>query len=193
MDPVAGQKPLFNRHIVSNITLGLLEDSGWYLPDYTKAGHLSWGKDAGCDFIAQDCSTYSSAHPDQVYFCSSESDLGCVSDNTAIGHCSKNDQTLNGCMTIETFVNTDCLQQENENKLDTLASHVFLESHGLESRCIGVEPPLFRSKYGFRTLELPYRCYKQFCVDDELFLDIEGFSARCGSIKSHSYVENAPV
>ena len=41
--------------VFSRITLALLEDSGWYIPDYDKAQPLSWGAGAGCDFATKSC------------------------------------------------------------------------------------------------------------------------------------------
>lgn len=37
-----------NYMAVSNMTLALFEDSGWYKPDYSKAEDLWWGKNGGC-------------------------------------------------------------------------------------------------------------------------------------------------
>jgi hypothetical protein len=36
--------------VVSELTLALLEDSGMYRADYSKAMNWSWGKNAGCHF-----------------------------------------------------------------------------------------------------------------------------------------------
>ena len=41
--------------VYSWLTLALLEDSGWYIPDYDKAQPLSWGAGAGCDFATKSC------------------------------------------------------------------------------------------------------------------------------------------
>jgi len=35
---------------MSNLTLSLLEDSGWYKVNRTFAEHFLWGKDEGCQF-----------------------------------------------------------------------------------------------------------------------------------------------
>jgi len=43
-------KPVYTR-----LTFALLEDSGWYIPDYSKAQDLSWGKGAGCEFATKSC------------------------------------------------------------------------------------------------------------------------------------------
>ena len=37
--------------VISNISLALFEDSGWYMPNYELAEDMWWGKDRGCDFI----------------------------------------------------------------------------------------------------------------------------------------------
>jgi leishmanolysin-like peptidase len=41
--------------ILSNITLALYEDSGWYKPNYAQADLLRWGKNEGCDFVTAGC------------------------------------------------------------------------------------------------------------------------------------------
>ena len=35
--------------LISKITLALFEDSGWYMPDYSQAEDMWWGKNRGCD------------------------------------------------------------------------------------------------------------------------------------------------
>ena len=37
--------------LISEITLALFEDSGWYMPDYSQAEDMWWGKNRGCDFV----------------------------------------------------------------------------------------------------------------------------------------------
>ena len=39
----------------SDITLALLEDSGWYKPDYSYAEKIDWGYQKGCDFHNKKC------------------------------------------------------------------------------------------------------------------------------------------
>eukprot|EP00928_Gymnodinium_smaydae_P034457 TRINITY_DN24409_c0_g1_i4.p1 TRINITY_DN24409_c0_g1~~TRINITY_DN24409_c0_g1_i4.p1 ORF type:complete len:1241 (+),score=177.76 TRINITY_DN24409_c0_g1_i4:137-3859(+) len=50
MTPYAG---LFPR--VSTMTLALLEDSGWYKPDYDYAGVFDFGRGLGCGFLTEKC------------------------------------------------------------------------------------------------------------------------------------------
>ena len=43
--------PMTQRHMMFDaITLGFLEDSGWYKPVYTVSEDMWWGKDRGCAF-----------------------------------------------------------------------------------------------------------------------------------------------
>ena len=40
---------------ISEFTLALLQDSGWYKPKYFTGGLFRFGKNKGCDFINEDC------------------------------------------------------------------------------------------------------------------------------------------
>ena len=31
--------------------MALMEDTGWYLPNYDMADELKWGRNLGCDFV----------------------------------------------------------------------------------------------------------------------------------------------
>lgn len=46
-----------NTQSYSNITLALLEDSGWYSVDYALGMFLRFGKGKGCDFVSQSCTS----------------------------------------------------------------------------------------------------------------------------------------
>ncbi|KAL5961561.1 Leishmanolysin-like peptidase [Taenia solium] len=43
---------------LSNLTLAFLEDTGWYLPNYSLAEHLAWGANRGCIFSTESCYSY---------------------------------------------------------------------------------------------------------------------------------------
>ena len=52
-------KPSDNgQQYLSRITLALMEDTGWYVGDYTHAPYLQWGRNAGCTFPTWTCSAY---------------------------------------------------------------------------------------------------------------------------------------
>ena len=44
------QNPIYSR-----ITMALMEDTGWYMPNYELADDLKWGRNLGCDFALQSC------------------------------------------------------------------------------------------------------------------------------------------
>ena len=35
--------------------MALMEDTGWYLPNYAMAEELTWGAGLGCDFALKSC------------------------------------------------------------------------------------------------------------------------------------------
>ena len=41
--------------VYSDLTLALLQDSGWYLPDYSYGQTIQWGYQKGCNFFDDDC------------------------------------------------------------------------------------------------------------------------------------------
>lgn len=47
--------------IISNITLALMEDTGWYIANYSMAEPMSWGKGLGCDFVMKSCKEWISS------------------------------------------------------------------------------------------------------------------------------------
>ena len=44
------QNPIYSR-----ITMALMEDTGWYSPNYAMAEDLKWGRGLGCDFALKSC------------------------------------------------------------------------------------------------------------------------------------------
>lgn len=40
---------------ISNFTLKLLDDSGWYQVNYSKVDPIFWGKGRGCNFFSKAC------------------------------------------------------------------------------------------------------------------------------------------
>lgn len=45
----------YGENYISELSLALLEDSGWYKVDYSKAQGIKWGKGKGCDFLNEKC------------------------------------------------------------------------------------------------------------------------------------------
>lgn len=80
MTGVASERP-----VLSAVTLALLEDSGWYYPNYSMAEHLAWGYKKGCPFVTNRCNT--GWPTGEGYFCSVQGEAGCSYDRAAIGSC----------------------------------------------------------------------------------------------------------
>ena len=53
-------EPYTTEQVISEFTLALLEDSGWYKINYYTGGLMRFGKNQGCDFIDKDCLKYKS-------------------------------------------------------------------------------------------------------------------------------------
>lgn len=75
---------------VSEFTLALMEDSGWYVIDYDFSDPFFWGKNAGCDFLDNtvDC-VDKTTHKTNFYpfFCDDIGDKGCNHEYTAPAGC----------------------------------------------------------------------------------------------------------
>ncbi|KAL5517551.1 hypothetical protein EMCRGX_G003113 [Ephydatia muelleri] len=88
--------PAFNLKL-SEMTLALLQDTGWYQVDFSKAEPLQWGKNAGCQFVLGSCRGYINNRlptgGSTVPFCSDITNtskplkLGCTLDRDATGYC----------------------------------------------------------------------------------------------------------
>lgn len=72
----------------SSLTLALMEDSGWYLANYTNSKMSPWGLGRGCAFINQLCLKVNDAGETVVpefgkgYFCNQGAEKGCSSELT---------------------------------------------------------------------------------------------------------------
>ena len=81
----------YPEQVISEITLALLEDLGWYEVNYYTGGLMRFGKNKGCDFIYNDCinvfnSTYALPKFNNE-FCSSDSFGTCSSGRQSRGYC----------------------------------------------------------------------------------------------------------
>lgn len=72
------------------LTMALLEDSGWYVPNWSEVPPLDFGKGAGCGFVRSRADTFVAANPRQPWFCRSNATLNvCTFDHEAIAECFK--------------------------------------------------------------------------------------------------------
>lgn len=73
---------------VTALTLALLEDSGWYVPNYGVAQNSPFGLGVGCDFAEEEC-LQNGLVPEwaTVTFCNDAQHIGCSADRRLIAHC----------------------------------------------------------------------------------------------------------
>mmetsp|Transcript_19140 Transcript_19140/g.37194 ORF Transcript_19140/g.37194 Transcript_19140/m.37194 type:complete len:728 (+) Transcript_19140:261-2444(+) len=73
---------------VTALTLALLEDSGWYMPNYSVAQNSPFGLGAGCDFVTEKCIQQENV-PEWAYgtFCDSGDSVGCTPDKKMVAYC----------------------------------------------------------------------------------------------------------
>lgn len=45
----------YGENYISNFTLAIMEDSGWYKVDYSKSQVIPWGREKGCQFLNDKC------------------------------------------------------------------------------------------------------------------------------------------
>ena len=82
--------------VISNITLALFEDSGFYKVNYYSGGLFKFGKNKGCEFLNQKCIINGQALSEE--FCVTPDQPMCSRSRTVKGHCGIYD--YNGIMTI---------------------------------------------------------------------------------------------
>ena len=117
--------------VLSLFTLTLMQDSGWYNMDLSKAENLDWGKGQGCSFFNYQCDT---AYPE---FCPAPNS----SDSGTTFSCSKNYKAKLVC-TKGTFTDS-CYTEEFQtgqicNNNLTLSTTYLSEVAGKNSRCFSV-------------------------------------------------------
>ena len=79
----------YPEQVISEFTLALLEDLGWYQVDYYTGGLMRFGKNKGCDFINKDCviinGGITSRFPNE--FCSLNTFGTCSAGRLSRGYC----------------------------------------------------------------------------------------------------------
>jgi len=106
---------------VSKFTLALLQDSGWYVPNYNYAEPYYFGQGQGCGFLFNKCSGSGFNYGE---FCkTSTATRGCTAQGRGGGNC-QSDYRSDGCKYYSANVNYDCEnpQAANYARLPSLQS-----------------------------------------------------------------------
>lgn len=76
----------YPENVISEISLALFEDSGWYKVNYYTGGLFRYGKNKGCDFVQKKCiNAGKSSFPND--FCITGGATMCFASRTAKGFC----------------------------------------------------------------------------------------------------------
>lgn len=81
---------LFGKMLFSGFTAKLIQDTGFYLPDPTKAAEITSLKNVGCEFFTDKCGAMDKITFPTVYCTVNAADIktdGCASDRMGISHC----------------------------------------------------------------------------------------------------------
>jgi hypothetical protein len=151
--------------ILSELTLRLFEDSGWYEVNYDMAETTTWGKGAGCGILKGECSLFGEKCSNVDTSDTSEGwsvkgirvNAGCYHDYTGQVLCqSGNSKFLDNCeFLMNAKRNADCRRPENfqhNNGAEELG-----EFYGLGSRCFEGDIQLVVGGY--------YVNNRAFCLD----------------------------
>lgn len=86
----------FGLSAFSSLSLALLEDSGWYVGDYSLTSKSTFGHGAGCGFVQEDCIINGGEMPSysKGFFCNTPSSMSqsliaftCTATHASIGYC----------------------------------------------------------------------------------------------------------
>lgn len=73
---------------VTALTLALLEDSGWYRPNYDVATNSPFGLGAGCQFVEEECIQNGTVPKwAEGTYCNDASSIGCMPDRHGVAYC----------------------------------------------------------------------------------------------------------
>ena len=72
--------------VISDISLALFEDSGWYLVNYYTGGLFRFGKGQGCEFLDSKCASKGESNF-ELDFCDVRDENKCTSNNLNRGFC----------------------------------------------------------------------------------------------------------
>ena len=150
-----------NSHpIFSVFSLGILEDSGWYIVDYTKAERLIWGKDRGCSFYNNE-----TCLEDVSEYCSSSGSVSCSSDYMAMTYCMSTNFS-DSCLINEFFSSFMC---------------------GNRNTAVTDEPVMPGNRcFKYEGMSPTTGCFNSKCVDGKIVIVIDGEDHVCSEATEDS-------
>jgi leishmanolysin len=170
---------------MSALSLAVLQASGHYTADFSKAEGMTWGSKAGCGFVTAKCNTALGGR--DAYWCFVESVEACTADFKAAGACAVSrydsdlpsyfqyfsDPTLggpaffDGCPYVQGYSNLVCTDTKTPTDNERVYGHYF----GTSGRCFKTTG-LVAS--GYVTPSTKSRCLESRCTDGLVQLRVNG-------------------
>lgn len=167
--------------ILSEFTLAILEDSGWYKVDYSFAGNMTWGKNKGCGFLENVCHEKNKLD-EFSEFCEVDGMYGCTNDYLSKSVCSFNPLS-DECMFNDYISGRLCSQKKGFWRTSDF------EVLGKKSRCFqGVENNIKKSVClnveceSFDRIKIKSRNNFVYCEKSKEFVRIGNVIVRCPKI-----------
>lgn len=180
-------------NVLSPVTLALLEDSGWYKANYTKAHVSPWGHGVGCDFVEGSClagggNGYDGSIPStsKGFFCNKASSRGCSPAYTHKMACTVIDYSLRGQYLPPPqfqYFSDEAIGGPREADYCPVYGSVYsgMKPADLDCRIDNNEDSIdviYSEEYGensmcFDTTSGEGRCYKAKCIYDEFNLKLQ--------------------
>lgn len=151
--------------VYSAFTFALMQDSGWYNVDTSKAEPLLWGRGQGCSFLDSTCNTQYSEFCNKPTSGLASSYYYCSRDFTSRTYCASTSFT-DTCYIKEYMKNDNCNQADPDFQSATL-----YEKPGPNSRC-------FITNYNSRNLP---GCYPSSCSNGQITITVNGQQLTCSS------------
>jgi len=129
---------VIERQAFTNLTMALMEDSGWYVPRYEAAVAETWGRGKGCVFANGHCASHPITF--EGFYCQDNSEDGplmCSADRLGYGQC-RLDKYRDGCSDINIIDSGRC-NLANGGSVGTpprWGEYFWGEKYGENSRCL---------------------------------------------------------
>lgn len=163
------------RPTLSNVTLALAEDSGWYVPWYNATSILIYNHLKGCEFVREDCSIEGPNVDKDFCFDNRDPSMQagvCNPDHSAVGFCANGTGLTDGCVSVLPFNNGFCSAPENQQQI--VGVDIAIRNQ-VGARCFPISSDIFQRTEGIQIVtrnSASSACFETICRDGSLFVVI---------------------
>ncbi|KRX04456.1 Insulin-like growth factor binding protein, N-terminal [Pseudocohnilembus persalinus] len=161
----------------TKFTFSLLEDSGWYLPDYTNVDTSLWGYNKGCSFVTGSCDAANTE------FVTSSTSSACYNDYSGFGPAKYTTYTQEGgggeiCYFAQPYSNRYCVNATLAT--DSPPGAYWGYYFGDNSRCAYSDVIATGDGYTWDAAHASFRCHEFVCdASNNVFVVFEGEQYAC--------------